>query len=66
MRVKCIDASPGRVSGRELLVAGCVYEVESVKGSGYYLSIDVARSWAIDRFVVVSDDACAQCGQVHS
>jgi len=58
MKVKCIDTSTN------YLMVGKVYEVDRVQGDFYFLH-GIPGSWFTRRFVVVPDNACEQCGEVH-
>ena len=64
MIVKCIDASNRNAGGEKCpLVYGEIYEAREW-GSRYKID---GYSWAFfpDRFIILPEDACPQCGDIH-
>ncbi len=68
-RVRCIDASSREYpTGKgPPLVLGKIYEVEYDGGGLGYTLVGVGDGWSPlkNRFEVVPDNGCPQCGLVH-
>ena len=60
MKVRCIS---GCGDVRHPLFEGRVYEVISQYGGGYDLKD--AGWWYVERFQILSEDCCPQCGETH-
>jgi hypothetical protein len=72
MKIKCIDNSKGDGSAKanERLVMGQIYTTEATPD--YWVInrnmrlVEVPEgSFYANRFVIVLDDACEQCGEIH-
>jgi hypothetical protein len=66
-RVKCIDPSDrkGKKGGAPPLVMGEIYTVETEYGDSYTLAGLSSHHPYANRFVVIPENACPQCGEVH-